>query len=323
MQGVPKPLRPRRRVLRFFVIPLLLLLLLGASYEAISEAVDLHRFPPPGQMVDMGGYALHLSCTGQGAPTVILEAGLGSGVDMWPFVQPEVAKATRVCSYDRSGFAWSGGTAPQNAQAIVTQLHELLRRAEVTGPYVLVGHSIGGLYSQLYATTYPAEVSGMVLVEARHQEFEERLVAAGLGSSSSASSVVVPALTRLGVVRLMGQLGLIPGIPKLPPGMLEMGMRPSSHASAAAEDRILTRTEAEVRAAHLALGERPLIVVTRDSAPSQDGRLPIWLETQQLYLSLSSKSKLVEAKGSSHMVPYDNPTVVTDAIMEVVKATRP
>lgn len=327
MQMIQQQIRPRRRIGRFVLIALVLLLLLGASYETVSEAVDLRRFPPPGQMVNMGGYALHLECTGQGSPTVILEAGLGGGVAAWPFVQPEVAKATRVCSYDRSGFAWSGGTAPQSGQETVTRLHELLRRAGVKGPYVLVGHSLGGLYNQLYAATFPEEVSGLVLVEARHQELAQREAAAGIESSSIASSVlnrIAPVLMRLGVVRLMGQLGGIPNVPqRLPPGMMEMGIRQSSQASAAAEQRILTKVEAEVRAVHVALGDKPLVVVTSDPAHSRHNDSAIWFETQRLYLSLSSKSKLVEAKGSGHMVPFDNPTVVTESILEVVKASRP
>jgi pimeloyl-ACP methyl ester carboxylesterase len=155
MQANPAQVHPRRRIRRAVLVVLMLLVILGASYEAVSEAVDLRRYPPPGQMVEMGGYALHLNCIGQGSPTVILEAGLGGGVATWPLVQSEAAKVTRVCSYDRSGFAWSGGTAPESGQEVVTRLHELLQRAGLKEPYILVGHSLGGLYSQLYAATFP------------------------------------------------------------------------------------------------------------------------------------------------------------------------
>lgn len=324
MQAVSREHRPGRRI-RWIAMILLLLPLLGLAYEAVSDIVDLRRFPAPGQMVDMGEYALHLHCTGQGAPTVLLEAGLGGGVNTWPFVQPEVAKATRVCSYDRSGYSWSGGTTPQSGAESVARLHDLLQRAGESGPYVLVGHSLGGLYGQLYAMTYPAEVSGMVLVEARHQEYAERLADAGHESGHGPSVVesLIPVLNRLGVVRLVHQLGLIPGVPDLPPGMMEISYRPASLASVRAEHRILTKVEEEVRAANVALGEWPLVVVTRDPAVVQSNDSTIWLETQRQFLRLSSNSKLVEAKGSGHMVPYENPTVVTEAILEVVTAIRP
>jgi pimeloyl-ACP methyl ester carboxylesterase len=134
---------------------------------------------------------------------------------------------------------------------------------------------------------------------------------------------IMPVLNRLGVVRLVARLGGVPGLrEELPPGMVEMGIRPSSQASAAGEQRMMSKVEGEVRAAQLALGDKPLVVVTSDPARSGTPDSAIWFETQRLYLSLSSKSRLVKAEGSSHMVPYDKPAVVAEAILEVVKATR-
>lgn len=167
--GTDRKRRQRRRG-RLLALFFALLVVLGGGYEAISEAVDVRRYPPPGDMVDLGGYSLHLHCTGEGSPTVILEGGLGGGVVTWPFVQPVVAMSTRVCSYDRSGWAWSGGSAPGSGHDAVVRLHTLLERAGEKAPYILVGHSLGGLYNQLYVAAYPDEVVGMVLVEARHQD---------------------------------------------------------------------------------------------------------------------------------------------------------
>src|SRR5215475_394970 len=127
-------------------------------------------FPPPGRLVDVGGWRLHLNCTGEARasqPTVILEAGLGDFSVEWSLVQPGVAKFARVCSYDRAGDGWSElGPHPRTLRQIVYELHTLLDKAGVKPPLVVVGHSYGGWLVRLYASTYPADVAGMVLVEA-------------------------------------------------------------------------------------------------------------------------------------------------------------
>src|SRR5262245_43652329 len=127
-------------------------------------------FPPPGRLVDIGGWRLHLNCTGEARasqPTVILEAGIGDFSVEWGLVQPGVAQFARVCSYDRAGDGWSDlGPHPRTMPQIVYELHTLVDKAGVKPPLVLVGHSYGGWLVRLYASTYPADVAGMVLVEA-------------------------------------------------------------------------------------------------------------------------------------------------------------
>src|SRR6185437_3838481 len=155
--------RPRRtikqRLVRVLVICSLLLaglllngLLYGLSFQAIASAVDAAHYPAPGKLVDIGGYKLHINCTGTGSPTVILDAGLGGTSLDWSKVQPAVAHFTRVCSYDRAGYGWSeSGPGLRTSQQIVKELHLLLAHAQINGPYVLVGHSAGGLNMRLYA----------------------------------------------------------------------------------------------------------------------------------------------------------------------------
>ena len=158
------PRTTRQRLLRLlavFSLVLAGLLLLGLISQAIANAVDAARYPAPGKLVDIGGYQLHINCTGTGSPTVILDAGLGGTSLDWSKVQPAVARFTRVCSYDRAGYGWSQtGPGPRTSQQIVTELHALLAQAKINGPYVLVGHSAGGLNMRLYAYRYPAEVVG-------------------------------------------------------------------------------------------------------------------------------------------------------------------
>jgi pimeloyl-ACP methyl ester carboxylesterase len=129
--------------------------------------VDRRALPAPGALFDVGGHQLHLACTGQGSPTVILETGLGASSSAWALVRPAVASSTRACAYDRAGLGWSqAGPEPRDAQRISSELHALLQAAGEPGPHVLVGHSNGGLYARMAASMYPTEVAGVVLIEA-------------------------------------------------------------------------------------------------------------------------------------------------------------
>ena len=147
------------------VAALLILILAGWIFEPIAEAADAKAYPPPGQMVDVGGYRLHINCTGSGSPTVVIETGWGDSSASWGWVQPEVAKTTRICTYDRAGMGWSETSPqPRTAREFAKELHTLLAKANEPGPYVLVGHSLGGYTVRVYAHDYPEEVAGLVLM---------------------------------------------------------------------------------------------------------------------------------------------------------------
>src|SRR5512141_1156465 len=131
---------------------LLVLLIAGAVYESLSEAADARAYPPPGKMVDVGGYRLHLNCTGSGSPTVVIDTGWGDASAGWGWVQLEVAKTTRICTYDRAGMGWSEvSPQPRTAREFAKELHTLLANAHEAGPYVLVGHSLAGYTVRVYA----------------------------------------------------------------------------------------------------------------------------------------------------------------------------
>ena len=148
------------RIMRWFgkallwaFVALLALAVIGAVYQAIATVVDRRTYPPPGQLVEVGGRRLHLRCVGQGTPTVILEAANGGMSAHWVRVQREVARAARVCAYDRGGLGWSErGPTPRDARQISSELHTLLGEADIEDPYVLVGHSYGGLHVRMSAT---------------------------------------------------------------------------------------------------------------------------------------------------------------------------
>src|ERR687893_2596105 len=154
------------RVLLWLIVALLTLAVVGAIYQAIATERAERAYPPPGEMVDVGGYSLHINCVGQGSPTVVLDAGSGGFSAQWVRVQQEVTGTTRVCSYDRAGMGWSEmGPEPRDARQITSELHTLLGKAGIEVPYVLVGHSFGGMYVQTYAARYPDEVAGVALVD--------------------------------------------------------------------------------------------------------------------------------------------------------------
>ena len=155
--------------MRFFVVALL-----TGCLVSVGTLHSQTEPPAPGRLLDVGGWRMHINCAGTaraGQPTVILEAGSSDFSIDWAFVQPEVATFTRVCSYDRSGSGWSDlGPYPKTLKQTIFELHTLLDKAGVSAPLVYVGHSYGGRLARIYASTYPAEVVGMVMVDAGHED---------------------------------------------------------------------------------------------------------------------------------------------------------
>ena len=235
---------------------LLVLLLAGAIYETVAEAADAQAYPPPGQLVDVGGHRLQINCTGEGSPTVVIEAGLGDWSTGWGYVQPEVAKTTRVCTYDRAGWGWSDpGPEPRDAAQIAKELHTLLQKANIPGPYVIVGHSLGGLPVRVFTHDYPAEVAGVVLVELMFPG-QTGYATPSIVTSSS------PLLARFGLVRLLVKpLGLINYVPPSEKAYVSLFVRPKS--AQALVDEIQEIPDSMVQAGAVSsFGDLPLIVLT-------------------------------------------------------------
>src|SRR5215210_7284679 len=161
-----------RRELVWMIAGLLALAVIGAIYQAIATEIDQRTYPPPGELVNVGNHSLHINCVGEGGPTVILEAASLGMSAHWVRVQQQVAQTTRVCAYDRAGMGWSERSPePRDARQVSSELHTLLEGAGgIEGPYVLVGHSYGGLYARMYAARYSEEVAGVVLVDSSHPE---------------------------------------------------------------------------------------------------------------------------------------------------------
>ncbi len=302
------------------------LAIVALAYEAWTERKERRRFPPPGRLVDVGGYRLHLNITGDetARPTVILDSGMVSFSSNWAWVQPDVAKVTRVVAYDRAGLGWSDpGPGPRDAGQSARELHTALRRLGIEGPFVLAGHSYGGLAARAFAALYPDEVAGMVLVDASHPDQWVRFGISSkvLGYGNKVSSVVA----RLGLFRLYDKEYrlLADGLPpRAHAELMALGRTP--RALSTAGDAALAwddRTRPLVNDAP-GLGDRPVIVLSVTVQPRMADKLTA---LQAELPALSTQSQHVTVHGAYHeglLAQRDDAGVVTAAILRVVEAVR-
>jgi pimeloyl-ACP methyl ester carboxylesterase len=294
--------------------------------EALAEWRDRRRFPPPGRLVDIGGYSLHLRTLGEGrpGPTVILDGGMVSFSSNWAWVEPEVAKVAPVVTYDRAGLGWSDpGPGPRDAGRSARELHAALEASRIRGPFVLVGHSYGGLAARAFAALYREEVAGMVLVDASHPDQWVRfgIPSKVLGFGNRVTSV----LARFGLLRLInGEYELLAdGLPPRPRAeLMAFGSTPralSTSADAALAWDPITRPLVNEAGA---LGDLPLIVLSVTDQPRKGAELT---ELQAALPGLSSDSRHVIVKGAYHeglLAREEHARVVTRSIVAVLEAVR-
>jgi pimeloyl-ACP methyl ester carboxylesterase len=327
MEHVRAPKRRGRGCLVWlggFVVAVLGLMLVGSIWESVTEAADVRAYPPPGQLVDMGGYRLHINCAGTGSPTVVVDAGLGDWSTAWSWVQPEVAKTARICTYDRAGYGWSdAGPRPRTAQQFAKELHALLQHANIPGPYILVGHSLAGYTMRVFAHDYATEVAGVVLVDTTSAEplTQEPADPKPQAESQSVGDAIVPTLARFGLMRLLA--GLLNSGEHLPPeaaqAQFAFAVRPQYFKTVMDELRGVPQSMAQTRAA-LTLGDLPLIVLSRRPGDQPDEK--VWQAKQTDLLRLSSHSQQLFADKSGHNIELDQPEAVTAAIVQMVEQVR-
>ena len=311
-----------RRLMLYPLFVALVVAGVGGSYETIQEQVDRSTTAMPGHLIDVGGHRLYVHCTGSGSPTVVLVSGLAEASVYWGgWIAPAVAQNTTVCAYDRAGQGWSDPPAsPQDGVAVATDLHTLLDHGQIPGPYVLVGHSTGGVYARIFAARYPDQVAGMVLLDSQPNEALTGLP--DFPSQYSAlrrASALFPSLARLGVFQLVNRFAADP-LPA-PTRDEERAVVSTANLNRIQRDEFaelpMTLTEA---AALTTLGDRPLIVVTAAKG-AQTG----WLPLQDKMTSLSTNS-------AHRVLPdTDHPGLIHDragaaqasqAILDVVASVR-
>lgn len=312
-------LRGIGRALAVLVALILALGVLGAVYETAAEAADARAYPPPGQMIDLGGYRLHLNCAGAGSPTVLIDAGWGDWSASWAsWVQPEVAKTTRICTYDRAGMGWSeAGPLPRTARQFANELHSALHSAGELGPYVLVGHSMGGLTARVFAHDYAADVAGVVLIESMNPRQARPSVAPAAGTHASGSAILtLPA--RVGLLRVLaGPLGLTTGLsPEFQPAYTAFSVTPRSFQATLDEGAGMTESLRQAEAIKT-LGTMPLIVLSRGI-----GADPEWQAMQAELLQLSAHSQQIFAEKSRHSIQLEQPEAAVDAIEAMLAQLR-
>jgi pimeloyl-ACP methyl ester carboxylesterase len=285
--------------------------LTGSAYQWIATRNDLAANPPLGRLVDVGGHKLHIWCTGSGKPTVILENGLGGSGLGWSFVQPEVAKFTRVCSYDRAGTGYSDpGPSPRTARRIGQELAQLLDRTGISGPLVLVGASIGGLFVRVFASEHGERVVGLVLIDASHEDQEMRV---------PRIAPFVPLLSSTGVFRLLG-VSFGGAGESLPPSLQRLArataFRAAAYQATADEGIHLPESVAEVKASRRKLGI-PVVVVTAGL-----GADAAWQKLQRDQVGLSEEGCQVIAEHSGHVIALGQPQAIVEPIRAIVERTR-
>lgn len=349
--GTSAPRRPGRvkRIIGRGLLGLLILVILaatvGAAYQALGDRADARRFPQQGKSVSLGpafnNLALSIDCRGQGSPTVVLDSGLGVPAVGWNPVETEVAKFTRVCSYDRAGYGWSDeSSAPRTSMQIVKELHALLEAANEKGPYIVVGHSFGGFNVRVYNGQYPNEVVGMVLVDSSHEDQLSRLPPAFQAAMKKQTEqlkrqeMLAPLLIRFGVARFSQRnQGEAPGVSKeFGQEMVYLQMQPKFIEAAGSEMSLFSESADQVRASGN-LGDKPLVVLTAGKlAPAS--QLPdgitqkdfeefhvVWVNDLQMREAhLSTRGERIMVPDSTHMIPFERPDAIVGAIHEVYTA---
>jgi pimeloyl-ACP methyl ester carboxylesterase len=300
---------------------------------------------PTGRLIDLGGHHLHLNCSGHGRPTVVVENGLGDFSFDWLLVQREVDKSTRICTYDRAGYAWSDpGPKPRTFDQLNLELHDALARAGERGPFVLVGHSFGGGVVRAYVARYPLDVLGLVLVDIVS---EDQIIPMGKHAGrirDGAKSIPIPipretmgdgdARAAVGPHTPLAQMPIEPPYDHLPPH--EQQLHSWAAALPALEDA--ENSQREWSAEYFArwhresqtgsLGSRPLVVLTRATGGyGNDLDVPaaeierIRLNSQRALVELSTRASQ-QIVNSGHNMHLEVPDIVTQSILRVVHAAR-
>jgi pimeloyl-ACP methyl ester carboxylesterase len=316
---IRRSLPGRGRWLLTPVVGVLALASLGATYGDVALRRDLETYPAPGRLYDVDGHRLHLDCRGQGGPTVVLFNGLGEVSASWARITSPVAATTRVCGYDRAGQGWSDEAAsPQDGVESAEDLHALLATAGEHGPYVLVGHSIGGTYAMTYAARYRDQVAGLILLDSSSPEQFTRIPAyPGRYALMRRGFALLPTVNRLGLGPLLAPASHLPAAAA--EQVRALGSTP--RAARNVRDELSVIRDVFAQAQKLAtLDDRPLAVLTASENLTTDG----WVGAQDEMAGLSS-NRVQRTVRSTHPGLLEDPEPAAEsvrAVTAVISAVR-
>ncbi|HKE88432.1 MAG TPA: alpha/beta hydrolase [Vicinamibacterales bacterium] len=321
------------------------LLALGLAYQWSGQRRDRRFFPPPGQLVDVGGYRVHVNCSGEGGPVVLLEAGIAASSLSWAVVQPQIAAFARVCAYDRAGLAWSDAPSqPRTLDRIVDELAAVLAHVGGRGPFVLVGHSFGSFVVRTYAARHSLSVAGIVLVDPPTEWLTMTPERARLLRGGRFFSSIGRWLAHVGVVRacLALLVGGMPGAPrrfvkifgptaaqnlerfvlevrKLPPDVhpvvRAIWCQPKCFRSMRDHLEAFER-EGTSLARHAPPPDVAVVVISSGNQPPEE------LTVHRTLAESSSRGRHITARRSTHWIQFDEPEVIVAAVRELVEVAR-
>lgn len=305
------------------------LLLAAALVAPAAAAVPTHRAKLP------DGRRLAITCAGSGTPVVVLETGYAAPGSAWKAVQAKVARETRVCSYDRAGYGASdAGPLPRDADATARDLWAGLADARLKPPYVLAGHSAGGLYVRRFADLHPGAVVGMVLVDPSIEDQRERFAATGVKMSTG--GLRAHAARCLAAAEAKTLPSAEPGLERCTPKSrgdalaardaerIADALRPERWRAQVSElDSLWTTTAASVAGGRASYGAMPLVVLTAGANyPTGSPAAGVWREAHAALAARSSRGRAEVVEGAPHMMMQARPDVVAAAIIEVVEMAR-
>lgn len=305
----------------------------GVAFNALSIRHYRRIAGVPGKLYNVDGYSMHMYCTGEGSPAIVLSSGLGDDFTAWAKVQPVLARQTRVCSYDRAGFGWSESRPGiQDADAISSQLHRLIQAADVPRPFVLVGHSISGIYLRSYAAHYPTDLAGLVFVDGATPLQDDRIPKALVKIQEDQRSQLPwqKLLMTLGWYRLHGDCTSVPPGFEAYSAWIKADSCIPSQVNAMENELDAERASGEETIHAGPFGNLPILILSRDPnvlAPNWPASVSkansvAWSQMQEEAMGLSTQSKRIIAKGSDHYIQNDRPDLVNQEIASFVAMIR-
>lgn len=304
-----------------------LLLGLGFGYQRFATNLEEKQYQPVGKMIDIGGYKLHMIDSKVGKATVVIDSGAGGKTLDWCLVQPEIAKFARVITYDRAGYAWSD-VSPllRTSENIVQELRTMLHNAKIPAPYILVGHSFGGLNVRLFAAQYPDEVAGVILIDSAHEDLFEKMPQL---RPNKYFLECVNIASRCGIFRVLNLLPFVSNkadaaIEKYPEFLrricLAQNLSTKYMNTLMQEGLCSQESYKQIKQNCGQLDDKPLTVIS--SAQPWPGQENValnkqWAAWQADLVTKSSRGKQIIVENSGHNISYDQPEVIIDAVRQM------